>query len=353
MSIPYRTRRTLNRLGTVLTILILIGLIGWLCWVVWLQRYVVYTSDGATGTAHLDFSRSANDWVGEVATPPVVQGSVDIFFNEGADAIGTPSELTQLSGYYITSEMFQKELDDVLLQIQRLPAGTTIMIDMKGPYGSFFYDSKLSDAVMSQSTNISQVASLLQTLKSKGFYLIARICAFRDWNFGNNHVSSGLYMLNKKGLWLDGDGYFWLDPTSSTTTNWISSVVIELRDMGFQEVMLADFRFPNSDKYIFTGDKPAALESAAKALVSACAAENFVLSFGVDDPAFNLPDERSRIFLEGVDGSKVESVVSKSKLEDPNIRMVFLCDSGDTRYDNYSVLRSLSVAEEVEARKGN
>ena len=34
MSIPYRTRRVLNRLGLVLMIFLLVGVIAWLCWVV-------------------------------------------------------------------------------------------------------------------------------------------------------------------------------------------------------------------------------------------------------------------------------------------------------------------------------
>ncbi|MFR3324977.1 MAG: hypothetical protein ACLTR8_10840 [Oscillospiraceae bacterium] len=66
MSIPYRTRRVLNRLGIVLMIFLLVGVIAWLCWVVWLERYVVYTADGAS----LDFEHSAQDIIGEVATPP-------------------------------------------------------------------------------------------------------------------------------------------------------------------------------------------------------------------------------------------------------------------------------------------
>ena len=44
---------------------------------------------------------------------------------------------------------------------------------------------------------------------------------------------------------------------------------------------------------------------------------------------------------------------SQVKLEEPEIRLVFLAESGDTRYEKYSVLRSLHVAEEVEARKNN
>ena len=38
-------------------------------------------------------------------------------------------------------------------------------------------------------------------------------------------------------------------------------------------------------------------------------------------------------------------------MEDPEIRVVFLSETGDTRFDKYSVLRSLNVAEEVEQRK--
>ncbi|MCI7808877.1 putative glycoside hydrolase [bacterium] len=349
MSIPYRTRRVLNRLGSVLLVLLLISVVAWLCWVIWLQRYVVYTDDGAT----LDFSRSSNEVSGEVATPMVASANIPIYYNEGANAINTSNELTQLNGYYITSEMFQNDLDNVLLQVARLPAGTPVMIDMKGPYGSFFYSSKLSDAVISQSTNISAVEDLVSKLRTKGFYTIARISAFRDRSFGDTHVSSGLYMLSRAGLWMDQGGMYWLDPTNATATTWIASVVLELKEMGFDEVLLADFCFPNSDKYIFNGDKDAALQQAAATLMSSCGAENFTLSFCVDNAAFPLPEGRCRLYMEGVDAGGIQAKASQVTFDDPEIRLVFLSENGDTRYDQYGVLRSLYVAEEVEARKEN
>lgn len=349
MSIPYRTRRVLNRLGTVALVLLLVGALAWLCWVVWLQRYVVYIDDGAT----LDFSRSSNDVYGELAVPPVAEANISIYYNEGADAINTSNDLTQLNGYYITSDMFQKDLDNVLLMVERLPAGTPVMIDMKGPYGSFFYASKLSDAIISQSTDIAAVASLVDKLQSKGFYTIARVSAFRDYNFGLNHVSSGLYMLSRAGLWADEGGMYWLDPTNSTTTNWISSVVLELRSLGFNEVLLADFRFPSSDKYIFSDDKAAALQTAATKLLAACGADNFTLSFCADSPTFALPDGRCRLYLENVEASSIGSTAAQVTFDDPDVRLVFLSETADTRYDEYGVLRSLNVSEEVEARKGN
>ena len=350
MSIPYRYRRILNRIGVAALIFLLIFLIVWLCWVIWLQRYVVYTSSGAK----LDFSQSSYEISGVEAAPPKSDMEVSIFYNEGADAIDTTKEMTQLSGYYITSDMYKEGLDSVMLQVERLPNSTPIMVDMKGPFGTFFYNSKLEEAITSQSTNIQGVSQLLDRINKKGFYKIARISALRDRTFGENHVSSGLYMLSRAGLWMDEGGMYWLDPTNATAINWISSVVLELKEMGFDEVLLDNFRFPQNDKYIFNnGDKTEALQSAAKKIVEACASNKFVISFGVDDPTFQLPDERCRIYLTNVDAGSVSSMVSKVTFDDPEIRLVFLSETGDTRYDKYSVMRSLNVAEEVENRKEN
>ena len=347
MSIPYRHQRALSRLGTVLLILLLVFIVVWLCWVIWLQRYVVYTSDGAA----LDFNHSSYDSYGKEAVAPVAAQNVSIYYNEGADAINTSKDMEQIHGYYITSDMFQNDMDNVMLQVERLPAGTAVMIDMKGSYGSFYYASNLPDAVQSASTNIEAVAKLVEKLQSKGFYTIAKISAFRDYNYGLNHVSSGLYLLNRAGLWMDSDGMYWLNPTNATTTNWITDVVLELKKLGFNEVMLDNFCFPNSDKYIFNDDKPAALAQAAQTLMSTCGSEDFVLSFGVQDPTFSLPEGRCRMYLSNVGAAAINQNANLVTFEDPQIHLVFLTEIADTRYNDYSVLRSLYVSEEVEARK--
>ena len=347
MSIPYRHQRALKRIGTLLAVLFLVFAVTWLCWVVWLQRYVIYTDEGA----ELNFALSSYELSGKEAVEPKAEQNISIFYNEGADAINTSNEMEQINGYYITSKMFQEDFDNVMLQIERLKSGTAVMIDMKGDYGSFFYASTLPEAVQSASTNIPQVAKLVERLHSKGFYTIARISAFRDYNFGLNNVPSGLYLLNRAGLWADNGGYYWLDPTNPTTTNWITSVVLELKGMGFDEVMLDNFRFPSSDKYIFNGDKPAALASAAQTLMSTCGAHDFVLSFCVEDPMFSLPEGRSRMYLSGVGAGNIAQNAALTMFEEKETRLVFLSETADTRYDQYSVLRNLYVAEETEARK--
>ena len=348
MSIPYRTRRKLNIFGLVFFIVSIIAIISWLCWVMWLQRYVVYEDGGA----RLDFGRSANEVVGEVAKPITHESKISIYYNEGADAITTTKDLEPINGYYITNSMVKQDMENVMLQVERLPVGTPVMIDMKGPYGSFFYSSNLGEAILSASTDIEAMDQLVQKLKSKGFYTIARISAFQDWNFGNNHVTSGLYMLSRAGLWLDPDGYFWLNPTDSTAISWIATVIMELRDMGFNEVLLDNFQFPNSDQYIFSGDKDAALQEAASKLLVACGSNDFTISFNVTSAAFPLPEGRCRLYVEDVAATQLATQAGLASFEDVATRLVFLSETGDTRFDEYSVLRSLQVAEEVEARKG-
>ena len=117
------------------------------------------------------------------------------------------------------------------------------------------------------------------------------------------------------------------------------------------QVLLYNFCFPNSDKYIFTGDKVAALQTAATTLVSTCASSDFTLSFGVDDPTFALPEGRCRMYLTGVTANGIGQTVAQVNVPDPSVNLAFIAETGDTRYDDYSVIRSLYISDVVEAQK--
>jgi hypothetical protein len=349
MSMTYRTKRRLQRIGTVALITLMVFLVFWFCWVLWLERYIVYTrEDGAV----LDMSINANEQVGEVAKPPSSGGTgITIYYNEGDNAIEVTNELAQLEGYYITADMLINDLAGVWEDLEHLSPGTPVMIELKGGYGSFYYSSGLADAITSQSVSVAAVDELIQHLQKEGFYTIARISAFRDYNYGLNHVNIGLPFVGKQYLWADEGGCYWLNPTSQTTLSWISSIVLELRNLGFHEVMLADFRFPASEKYTFNGDKDAALLNAATSLLDSCGNYDFVLSFCVDNASFSLPDSRSRLYLEGVSAANVGVKVAQATITNPEVRLVFLAQTNDTRYSSYGVLRPIDVADVLEAQK--
>lgn len=350
MRLTYKTRRRLQRVLTVvLAVALVLALFGF-CWNIWVERYVVYTREGAT----LDFSRSPLNTVGEIATPPKADDSVSIFFNEGSDAVELTTELTVLNGYYINYDALRGSMDEIKEDLNRLKAGTPIMIELKGGYGSFYYTSSLTGAVSSASVNVTAVDELIQYVRSKGFYMIAQVSAFRDYDFGNRNVTSGLYMNSRAGLWMDSGGCFWLDPTSANTLSWVTSIVNEVRELGFNEVMLDNFRFPaETDKYIFNGDMDEAIASAATTIMASCGSDSFVVSFCGATPAFPLPDGRSRLYLSDVNAQDVAARASQVTFENPEARLVFLSDTNDTRFDAYGVLRPLSVSEGLEAQKAD
>ena len=129
MNIPYRTRIMLQRIGLVVLTIAVFAALAWFCWVVWLERYVVY---GRDGKATLNFDLPEQAQTGEVARPPAAEGGISIYYNEGADAVDNSGALTQLSGYYITYDDLSKNLAGMTQELDYVPAGTAVMIELKG-----------------------------------------------------------------------------------------------------------------------------------------------------------------------------------------------------------------------------
>ena len=342
MTLTFRTRRRLKGLFIALLSLTMAFILAWLGWVVYLERYIIYTRDGVV--LNLDLNLDQYD-EGVVATPPDANETVPIFYNEGSNAQEMNAELTQLWGYYISFDALAKDINACRDQLALLPAGTPVMIELKSGYGKFHYSTSVPGAELSDSVNIAEVDSLIQDLRSRNLYLIAKVSAFRDRAYGLKNVPQGIYHVNKKGLWPDNNNCYWLNPTNPTVLSYISSIVQELKEMDFDEVLLADFSVPVSDKVYFKEDRTEALKNAANTIIESCGSEYFTISFGVTSSTFPLPEGRTRMYLSGVEAQNVGAVIAQSKVENAEIRIVFLADTNDTRYDEYGVLRPLSASE--------
>ena len=343
MKLTYTTKLKLQRAGIIALVVLLAVLVVWLCWVIWLERYVVYSRDGAT----LDFDVRPPITAGVVANPPSVGETVPIYVNEGSDAINTSTELTQISGYYIDADTLETDLNGARDIIATLPAGTAVMIELKNVWGTFFYSSNLADATVTTKIDPTKVDALIKEITSRNLYAIATIPAFRERAYfllDNSHTTAGLAMKGKGYLWVDEGNCYWLDPTDNDTINWLRSIVQELRGLGFDEVVFSEFRIPNTTSISFNADKNEALSTAASTLVSALATENFAVSFRTSDTGFALPKGRSRLYLEDVGAKNVPSVAAGITVPDKQINLVFLATTNDTRYDEYGVLRSITIA---------
>ncbi len=337
MSIPYRTQRALRRLGSALLILVIGAVCVWLCWLLWLGRYMVYDRDAG---AILDFSQNAQISGGQLAVRPTQGPTVPVNYDENTPQ--APSgELQQLKGYYVTGAVLEKDLAAVKRQIQALPAGTPIMVDVKSIYGNFFYSSGVSTR-RNGDLDIEAMDELIAWLAESELYVIARLPAFRDYHFGREHVSDGIYLPSGIGLWMDDAGCYWLNPTRQGTITYLTQILAELKLLGFDEVLFYDFSIPDAS-IRFNGDKKQALADAAQILVTTCATETFAVSF-TGGPDFQLPIGRSRLFMQNVAAGSAADAALQTGIQDTATRLVFLAESHDTRFDVYGVMRPLSTA---------
>lgn len=337
MSIPYRTRYALKRLGSGFLVGLAVIAFVYVLWLLWLSRFVVYTRDGSV---ELNFDRPSTSLSGEPAKKPVVQNPISIYYNEGDNHINTSTELTQFSGYYITGADLEDDLAAIIEQVRQLPRGTAIMMDVKSAYGNFFYSSAVSEH-RNGDLDIDAMDAFIKEINKMGYYTIARVPALRDRNFGLANTSCGLA---EAGGWLwDDRGFYWLDPTKEGTVTYLTQIAMELQDLGFNEVLFNDYYFPDSGgRIVFSGDKQAALENTAKTLVTTCATETFAVSF-TQTASFQLPEGRSRLYLEGISATGAAGAAGQTGLENPEAKVVFITQVHDTRFDSYSVLRPISM----------
>lgn len=339
-NMTFTAKRRLQRIGLIALILTMVAVLVWFCWVVWLERYVVYSREGAT----IDLDLPVQIPGGQVAAPPALDETIPLYINEGSDAITTETELTQINGYYIDTDTLQNELATARNSIATLPTGTAVMVELKNIWGTFFYSSNLPDATLSSQLDIAAVDALITDLNSKNLYTIAKIPAFRERSYCLDHTSSGLEVTKRTHLWQDDDKCYWLDPTDNGALNWIMSIVEELKALGFDEVVFSEFRMPDTEGIYFTSDRAEALASAASTIVTTCATDNFAVSFITDDASFKLPEGgRCRIYLENVGAKDTGAAAARMNVPDPAVNLVFIATTNDTRYDEFSALRPINT----------
>ncbi|MBQ1281372.1 MAG: hypothetical protein IIY16_03910, partial [Oscillospiraceae bacterium] len=187
------------------------------------------------------------------------------------------------------------------------------------------------------------VESLLTDLKRSGVHLIARIPAFTDQRACLSNTSLGL-PLASGALWADDNNCYWMDPGDPDVLLYITNICIELQDLGFREVVLDDFFFPETDSIVYDEterSKAEVLTSAAETLIADMETLEIRLSFGYHaDEAFPVLLPSGRLYFSIEDGALVGGTADthKASVVTPATQFVFISESRDTRFDEYGHL---------------
>ena len=335
----YRNKRNLR-----IALLIILGaalLIAALvfCRFLYLGRYIKYEN----GRAKLDYNQKIEPTGAVLQKPDPAEFPFETDLNVLPADGEMPTLETQLNGYYITTTMLMKHLDEVRSALDDLKGVNAILLDVKSVFGNYYYSSELAGSVKADA-DIKAIDALIKELASTpDLVLIARVPAFSEPNYAEKHQAQALAM-SSGALWMDSRRCYWLNPYDKSVQGLLCSIALELKSLGFDEVLFDDFYLPNADDIRWPYDditRPEAVLDAAENIVANLEGSGLVVCFGTREPA--IAEYADRIFVSTDQASQVDSVMSSVKdfMEAPERQVAFMTVSRDTRFDACSVLHPL------------
>lgn len=326
----YRNRARFLKAGLIVLLVLAVLLVLSAAALAYLDRYIVYDQQGA----HLDVNWRENNRDYTVLTPSV---DADItYLDENSAAIGSIQPLT---GFYVTSDMLQ-DLDGLE---QALSGASAVLFDMKQDDGTQYLSADGSDEITS-SVDTAALIQLIETLSDRDVYLIARIPAFVDQTYCTEHPECGLFRSDGT-LWADENGNAWLDPAHSDTITHLESTCAALRQLGFDEVVLDRFQFPDDAEIVYDETQRTRediISNAARTLQRNLEAQNLTVSFGASaETAFPYRLTIGRLYFHA-DPASMTATQTES-VTNPASQLVFLTAS-PSAVEGYSTLSPAPVS---------
>ncbi len=310
-----RLKRLLIALAILLGVIALVLLIGF----TYLGRYVVYTEDGAYFSFH-------------TPTPAVSDGGLAVSPPQ-SPVLVTGASIQENSAFEEEGRIYLRasEVQGLMIDYQTLQDVAALnAIDLtEGGYNTLVLEMRTGDSPI---LNTEAVQTLISRAREQEMQLVAMISCLNDNDYALSHVDAAL-RISGGALWQNADGFYYLDPTEPLVEDYLVSMISTLTDMGFQEVILDHYDFPDSPSIVYdAGDSTRdALLQAAYASLEEAVGIRCTLGLLIRDPsaghqAFDLAEHLYVCFS---DGSGLLSYVE----EHPDYYMVFLTDSHDTRFD--------------------
>ena len=122
-----------------------------------------------------------------------------------------------------------------------------LVIDVKGDRGILTYKSAVpmvSQVGAQKTVIVKDIKALLQSLKEKGIYTIARIVVFKDNILGAARPDLAV-KTNDGKAWRDQEGLLWVDPSKKEVWEYNINIALEAAQNGFDEIQFDYVRFPD------------------------------------------------------------------------------------------------------------
>lgn len=122
-----------------------------------------------------------------------------------------------------------------------------LVIDVKGDRGVITYKSSVplvSEIGAQKLVIVKDIRGLIQSLREKGIYTIARIVVFKDNTLGTARPDLAVKTQEGK-VWRDRENLIWVDPSRKEVWDYNIKLAEEAARNGFDEVQFDYVRFPD------------------------------------------------------------------------------------------------------------
>ncbi len=221
-----------------------------------MQKYAVITKDSVRIVMPL-LDQAESGEPGSVSERGELETTVtEIVFDErdySTVEARTGSGLQPLRAIFVKAdELYPEQIE---AYAARLALGNTLVFEMKPDTGILKWNSQAWSArafSLAGDPLSDEMKALIRRLKTPGeikedgVYLVAQISICRDELYGSR--STVVTLRDKDGFNYKDEGGLWLDAYSMDLRDYTVSMVRELYDMGFDEVVLADVAHPVTEE---------------------------------------------------------------------------------------------------------
>ena len=234
-----------------------------------LQQYIVYDKDGVQLV--LPESRSgtqvsaAPDASGASAADlPLIDVEIVVEQADYSDIAGTDGGgLTAIRGRFVPAEsVTQATLDYYATDMGGYDA---LVLELKTADGALHYHSHLALADSYDVNGTFDLQESVEKLRERDIWLVAQLSCLIDGTMAVRN--SPIALKTAAGSLYINNGRAWLDPYSPVTRAYLTGMLEELADMGFDEVLLTDLWVPEDENLRYSSAMTA-VPSAADAASS-------------------------------------------------------------------------------------
>ena len=221
-----------------------------------LQKYLVYGQDGlsleipfmSSYGANADSSgssdSSAEEVYGDIVIDAPVYENVDTNAGEG---------LSALKAVYVSqADITDTGLAAAKSKLTELGANA-LVLDMKPAGGGLSWASGAALASSFGTSGTTDITAFASSLKSENIYLVAEVsCCVDDLMAARN---SPVALKDSSGALYSDSAGSWIDPYNPEVRKYISELLRELAEAGFDELLLTNVAYPSSGEPVVFSQK--------------------------------------------------------------------------------------------------